>query len=157
MLYGIDVKSATSLKFEVKACKNVAVYASSSGIKDSSKPLYEIGIGAAHDTAVQIRRRNDASLKFGSSVTTVINIENVLDCNKYRPVSFSLEAGNIMIGSGNVVGEDTIGILTDPDPFNVKCLGVLTLDNVAGEFKILTNGKNATETATITKQILLYI
>ncbi|CAG2197162.1 NUP49 [Mytilus edulis] len=132
----MDVLPTRFLTFEVKACKHVALYASSSDNKDSTKPLYEIAIGAAHDTRTFIRRRNDASLQESSRVTKQQYIENMLNCSEYRPFWISWEAGIIIVGSGNVVGDNVIVSWIDPNPFIVKSLGILTLDMEVGEWKV---------------------
>ncbi|CAG2192889.1 unnamed protein product [Mytilus edulis] len=134
--YRMDVLSARFLTFEVKACKHVALYASSSDNKDSTKPLYEIAIGSHHNTRTLVRRRNDASLQASSSITKQSDTQNVLNCNENRPFWISWEAGSIMVGSGNGVGENVIVSWIDQAPFSVKSLGILTLDKVVGEWKV---------------------
>ncbi|XP_071132690.1 uncharacterized protein [Mytilus edulis] len=134
--YRIDVLSARFLTFEVKACKHVALYASSSENKDSTKPLYEIVIGSHQNTMTLVRRRNDASLQTSSLITKQSNSQNILNCNVYRPFWISWEAGSIMVGSGNGVGENVIVSWIDQAPFSVKSLGILTLDNEVGEWKV---------------------
>ncbi|CAC5399918.1 unnamed protein product [Mytilus coruscus] len=134
--YRMDVLPARCLTFEVKACKHVALYASSSDNKDSTKPLYEIALGSHHDTRTYIRRRNDASLQTSSRITEQSYTDNVLNCGEYRPFWISWEAGSIMVGSGNVVGDNVIVSWIDPDPFIVKSLGILTLDKEVGEWKV---------------------
>ncbi|CAC5419485.1 unnamed protein product [Mytilus coruscus] len=134
--YRMDVLPARFLTFEVKACKFVALYASSSDNKDSTKPLYEIAIGAAHGKKTFIRRRNDASLQESSIVTEESFINNVLNCNEYRPFWISWEAGSIMVGSGNVVGDNVIVSWIDSDPFIVKRLGIFTARKQVGEWKV---------------------
>ncbi|CAG2246505.1 unnamed protein product [Mytilus edulis] len=136
--YRMDVLPARNLTFKVKACRNVALYASSSYNKDSTKPLYEITIGAADDTTRSyIRRRNDASLLKSSRITEHRYIDNVLNCNEYRPLWISWEAGSIMVGSGNVIGENVIVSWIDPYPFIVKSVGIMTIAKTVGEWKVV--------------------
>ncbi|VDI37021.1 Hypothetical predicted protein [Mytilus galloprovincialis] len=123
----------------MQECKNVALYASSSDNKDSTKPLYEIIIGSHHNKMTIVRRRNDASLQASSRITKHDNTQNVLSCNENRPFWISWEAGSIMVGSGNRVGENVLVSLIDPDPFTVKSLGILThvtLYKEVGEWKV---------------------
>ena len=141
--YRMDVLPARFLTFEVKACKHVALYASSSDNKNSTKPLYEIAIGSHHNTRTHVRRRNDASLQASSRITKQSDTQNILNCNAYRPFWISWEAGSIMVGSGNVVGENVIVSWINPDPFSVKSLGIVTLDNVDGEWKVFIPGMKA--------------
>ena len=141
--YRMDVLSARFLTFQVKACKNVALYASSSDNKDSTKPRYEIIIGSHHNKMTIVRRRNDASLQASSRITKHDNTQNVLSCNENRPFWISWEAGSIMVGSGNRVGENVLVSLIDPDPFTVKSLGILTLYKEVGEWKVFIPGMRA--------------
>ncbi|XP_063447519.1 C3 and PZP-like alpha-2-macroglobulin domain-containing protein 8 [Mytilus trossulus] len=134
--YRMDVLPTRFLTFEVKACFGAKFYASSSDTKDSTKPLYEIAIGSHHNERTIVRRRNDASLQASSRITEQSDTQNVLSCNENRPFWISWEAGSIMVGSGNRVGENVLVSLTDPDPFTVKVLGIMTGSKVIGEWKV---------------------
>ncbi|VDI52573.1 Hypothetical predicted protein, partial [Mytilus galloprovincialis] len=94
----MDVLPASILTFEVKACKHMALYASSSDTKDSTQPLYEIGIGSHHNTKTYVRRRNDALLQTSSWITEQSYTDNVLNCAQYRLFWISWDAASLMVG-----------------------------------------------------------
>ncbi|XP_063447527.1 C3 and PZP-like alpha-2-macroglobulin domain-containing protein 8 [Mytilus trossulus] len=134
--YRMDVLPARFLTFAVKACKHVALYASSSDTNDSSKPLYEIAIGSHQNTKTYVRRRNDASLQTSSRITEESKTDNILNCAEYRLFWISWEAGSVKVGSGNRVGENVIVSLIDPDPLTVQSFGIMTVTKVVGEWKV---------------------
>ncbi|VDH99134.1 Hypothetical predicted protein, partial [Mytilus galloprovincialis] len=127
----LDLNGITSLVFEIKTCREAQVHLSSSDVRNSSEPLYAIVIGQIF---FYINYRANDSVE--STNTEFFQDQNLINCTVDLPLWTSWADGEIKLGSGNVVGENVLGNLTNTHPFEVKSIGVLTYPFTLGKWKI---------------------
>ncbi|VDI03753.1 Hypothetical predicted protein [Mytilus galloprovincialis] len=140
--YGITyVDEMSSLKLEIKSCKDGVVFLSSSELMDSAEPFYEIVFGAYTNTRTYILKRNNDSL-LPSSMNEVFpggqptHENNTLNCSEFRSFWVSWSGGHIKIGRGPTVGENMFVEWEDPSPTNVRSIGMCTWWGNTGQWKI---------------------
>ncbi|VDI06407.1 Hypothetical predicted protein [Mytilus galloprovincialis] len=137
--YNIDLSRITSLVFEIKACRRAHVLLSSSGVRNSSEPLYEILIGDGIFNSYIIHRTND-SLHPESRKYEGFDTVDIQNCTVYIPFWISWADGEIKLGTGVVVGEHVLGNLTNTDQFEVRSIGVFTDGGKTGNWIIQLEG-----------------
>ncbi|XP_063400139.1 uncharacterized protein LOC134684763 [Mytilus trossulus] len=133
--FNLDLSGITSLVFEVKACMYAHVLLSSSDVRKSSEPLYEIIIGDYNYRSYIVYRTND-SLSSESRTFKNVNTPDILNCTVYLPFWIRWAGGEIKLGTGVVVSENVLGSLTNTDHFEVRSIGVFTDKNASGNWTI---------------------
>ncbi|XP_071128242.1 uncharacterized protein [Mytilus edulis] len=135
--YGVEGSKITSFTFQVKASRDANIYLSSSTTMDSIVPFYDVNFGAHTNTKTQLIRRNDNLLTpiFSTSWNTVID-RHILKSWEFKDFWVSWDGGVVKHGRGTVIGDDLIGEWTDPNPFEVKSIGVLNSYNSNGDWII---------------------
>ncbi|XP_063399370.1 uncharacterized protein LOC134684003 [Mytilus trossulus] len=123
--YNLDLSGITSLVFKIKSCSDAHVLLSSSGVRNSSEPLYEIYIGY-HNNESYITYCEDNPPAYGSNNSIVFSTENILNCTVYLPFWVSWSDKDIKLGTGKFVGDNVLGNLTITHNFEVKSIGVFT-------------------------------
>ncbi|XP_076115738.1 uncharacterized protein LOC143083365 [Mytilus galloprovincialis] len=123
--YNLGLSGITSLVFKIKACRWAHVLLSSSDVRNSSEPLYEIIIGYDNILSFIVYRTND-SLHPESRKYEHFYTRYILNCTVYIPFWISWAGGEIKLGTGVVVGEHVLGNLTNTDQFEVRSIGVFT-------------------------------
>ncbi|XP_071123882.1 uncharacterized protein [Mytilus edulis] len=137
--YKLDLSGITSLVFELKRCGRAHVLLSSSDVRISSEPMFEIDIG--FDTyETYIIYRADDSLDSGSRIFSKFLTPNIFNCTVYLPFWISWADGEIKLGTGIVVDENVLGYLTNAPQFEVKAIGVLTTYGMLGSWRIQFEG-----------------
>ncbi|XP_071150557.1 C3 and PZP-like alpha-2-macroglobulin domain-containing protein 8 [Mytilus edulis] len=137
--YGLDLGGITTLTFEAKACGDANTIMSNSDNGNSSKPIYEFIIGGWENQKSAILRRNDDSLTQSSQQVVIFNTPDICKCDEYRQFWISANNGVLMMGKGLIVGINVIAEWTDPDPFTVKSIGIITWGGI-GEWKVQLEG-----------------
>ncbi|XP_071150572.1 C3 and PZP-like alpha-2-macroglobulin domain-containing protein 8 [Mytilus edulis] len=137
--YGLDLSGITTLTFEAKACRDANTIMSNSDNGNSSKPIYEFIIGGWENQKSAILRRNDDSLTKSSQQVVIFNTPDICKCDEYRQFWISANNGVLMMGKGLIVGINVIAEWTDPDPFTVKSIGIITWGGI-GEWKVQLEG-----------------
>ncbi|CAG2253174.1 unnamed protein product [Mytilus edulis] len=133
--YNLDLSGITSLVFELKTCGRAHILMSSSDVRNSAEPMYEIDIGFdTHKT--YIIHRADDSLDSGSRMFSKFLTSNIFNCSVYLPLWISWADGDIKLGTGSVVDENVLEYLTSAPQFEVKAIGVLTDYGMLGSLKI---------------------
>ncbi|CAC5408476.1 unnamed protein product [Mytilus coruscus] len=140
--YGITaVDEMSSLKVQIKSCKDGVVFLSSSELMDSAEPFYEIVFGAYTNTRTYLLKRNNDSL-LQSSMTEVFQGGlpteeiNTLNCLEFRPFWINWSGGHIKIGRGSTLGVNMFVEWEDPSPSEVRSIGICTWWGNTGEWKI---------------------
>ncbi|XP_071150577.1 C3 and PZP-like alpha-2-macroglobulin domain-containing protein 8 [Mytilus edulis] len=136
---GLDLGGITTLTFEAKACGDANTIMSNSDNGNSSKPIYEFIIGGWENQKSAILRRNDDSLTQSSQQVVIFNTPDICKCDEYRQFWISANNGVLMMGKGLIVGINVIAEWTDPDPFTVKSIGIITWGGI-GEWKVQLEG-----------------
>ena len=137
--YGLDLGGITTLTFEAKACRDANTIMSNSDNGNSSKPIYEFIIGGWGNQKSAILRRNDDSLTQSSQQVVIFDTPDICKCDEYRQFWISANNGVLMMGKGLIVGINVIAEWTDPDPFTVKSIGIITWGGI-GEWKVQLEG-----------------
>lgn len=139
--YNLDLKGIT-LAFEVKACMSVHILLSSSDVKKSSLPLYEIRLGGWGNMKSHLLYRADDSLTAESMYLKEVSTPNILNCNVYLPFWISYTGGHIGYGIGLLVGENAMSNVINTNKVEVRGIGVLVSYNYdrSAEWKIHLEG-----------------
>ncbi|XP_063415954.1 uncharacterized protein LOC134697600 [Mytilus trossulus] len=137
--YNLDLSGITSLVFEVKRCGRTHVLLSSSDVRNSAEPMYEIDIGYNnYDTFIIYR--SDDSLDHESRKYVNFPTPDIFNCTMYYPFWISWKEGDIKLGSGIVIDDNILGYLTNAPQFEVKAIGVLTDYGELGSWRIQFEG-----------------
>ncbi|CAG2196545.1 unnamed protein product [Mytilus edulis] len=137
--YNLDLSKITSLVFDIKRCGRAHLLLSSSAVRNSSEPLYEIDIGYKNYYTFIIYRADD-SLDPESRNHVKFLTPNIYNCTVYLPFWISWADGDIKLGTGIVVDENVLGYLTNTPHFEVKSIGVLTDYGRLGNWRIQFEG-----------------
>ncbi|CAG2191132.1 unnamed protein product [Mytilus edulis] len=140
--YNLDLKGIT-LAFEVKACASVHILLSSSDVKNSLLPLYEIRLGGWGNIKSHLLYRADDSLTAESMYLKEVDTPNILNCNVYLPFWISYTGGHIGYGIGLLVGENALSNVINTNKVEVRGIGVLVSYNYgrSAEWKIQLEDK----------------
>ena len=118
-IYGFDAGSNSALTFLVKTCSDAFVALVDARNLSSGENFYEIVIGA-HRGRNFIFRRN------GVGKTKIDSFNRQVLCNVYKPFWISWDQGHIQVGQGLDVDEEPIMEFSDPTPFAVEAIGIMT-------------------------------
>lgn len=146
--YNLDLSGITALVFEIKACTWSHVLLSSSSVRNSSEPLYEI----VFINFMDVYRLYIIYCSYGSLDSRKCNIEPFvhqikMNCTMYLPFWISWAGGDIRVGTGIDVSANVLGNFTNTDNFDVRSIGIFTegsrlgnwIIQIEGNFKLCTS------------------
>ncbi|XP_063418874.1 uncharacterized protein LOC134701669 [Mytilus trossulus] len=133
--YSLDLNGITSLVLEINTCTWARVLLSSSGVRNSSEPFYDIVfINNNFDYFfLYIAYRTDDSEKYKYK-RFVHQIE--MNCTMYLPFWISWAGGDIIFGTGINVSANVLGNVTNTNNFEVRSIGVFTHGHEERNWKI---------------------
>ncbi|VDI73671.1 Hypothetical predicted protein [Mytilus galloprovincialis] len=125
--YNLDLSGITSFVFEIKACHLFEyVLLSSSDVRNSSEPLYEIIFYNSYNLYFLITYCSHDSLNSRNCNMEEFNHQIELNCTMYLPFWISWAGGDIRVGTGIDVSANVLGNVTNTNNFEVRSIGVFT-------------------------------
>lgn len=136
-LYGLDMENRTSFLFNVKAPRNIAIFASDTYNSPNAVNSYSLYIGGFENTKCSIS--NIINGKFTQKQQIDGQYANE---SHSKPFWFSWENGEIQAGEGDMIGHQTFLAWNDSNPIDVHGIGIGTAFGATGEWQVKVDGKS---------------